>query len=280
MVAEREAKVRQLELEIGQLSVQYHRNKGVGEGSSEPEVSPAYAKFLEDPGLTKPPASAGDHSGRLGSSRSVTSLGHTLVESALTWPSLPSPQGASPRFADSPEQKGWQAQVTEFKALWQATKVERDRLTEFVTVLQKRVEDGNSKLLESERKLQEERQRAVLLEQHLEKMRLEPGRTSAAQRAASRSKTGLPASNARHKPNGSERKDPSVAQLSNVPAESRMEELTTRLAIQVEENEMLKAALGSALRGKEEDFRMYHETLGQVKGVFLQALRQQKADKH
>ena len=53
-----------------------------------------------------------------------------------------------------------------------------------------------------------------------------------------------------------------------------------RLAIQAEENEMLKAALGSALRGKEEDFRMYHETLGQVKGVFLQALRQQKADKH
>lgn len=53
-----------------------------------------------------------------------------------------------------------------------------------------------------------------------------------------------------------------------------------RLAIQVEENEMLKAALGSALRGKEEDFHMYHETLGQVKGVFLQALRQQKVDKH
>lgn len=43
-----------------------------------------------------------------------------------------------PRFSDSPEQKGWQAQVTEFKALWQATEVERDRLTEFVTVLQKR----------------------------------------------------------------------------------------------------------------------------------------------
>ncbi|KAB0400995.1 hypothetical protein E2I00_003568 [Balaenoptera physalus] len=94
-----------------------------------------------------------------------------------------------PRFSDSPEQKAWQTQVTEFKALWQAAEVERDRLTEFVTVLQK------------------------------------------------------------------------------------------RLAIQLEENEMLKAALGSALQGKEEDFRMYHETLGQVKGVFLQALRQQKADK-
>lgn len=53
----------------------------------------------------------------------------------------------------------------------------------------------------------------------------------------------------------------------------------SRLAIQAEENEMLKAALDNALRGKEEDFRMYHETLGQVKGVFLKALRQQKEDK-
>ncbi|KAM5233843.1 coiled-coil domain-containing protein 13 isoform 1-T1 [Hipposideros larvatus] len=280
MVAEREARVQQLEMEMGQLSVQYHQNKGAGEGSSGPEVNPTCTKLLERPGLTKPPASAGDHVGRLGSSRSVTSLGHTLVESALTRPSLPSPHGASPRFSDSPEQKGWHAQVTEFKALWQATEVERDRLTELVTVLQKRMEESNSKLLESERKLQEERHRTVVLEQHLEKMRLEPGRTSTSQRAASRSKTGLPAANTRHNPDGSERKDPPFTQLSNVPVESQMEELTTRLAIQVEENEMLKAALGSALRGKEEDFRMYHETLGQVKGIFLKALRQQKADKH
>ncbi|XP_010973053.1 coiled-coil domain-containing protein 13 [Camelus dromedarius] len=280
MVAEREAKVRQLELEIGQLSVQYLRNKGVGEGSGGPEVNSAYTKLPEDPSLTKSPATAGDHAGRIGSSRSVTSLGHTLVESALTWPSVPSPHGASPRFSDSPEQKGWQTQVTEFKALWQATEVERDRLTEFVTVLQKRVEESNRKLLESERKLQEERHRTVVLEQHLEKMRLEPGKTSASQRAAPRSKTGLPASNIRHNPNESERKDPFSAPFSSVPVESQMEEVTTRLAIQVEENEMLKAALASALRGKEEDFRMYHETLGQVKGIFLQALRQQKADKH
>lgn len=67
-----------------------------------------------------------------------------------------------------------------------------------------------------------------------------------------------------------------------MPARAALSPLSTRsrLAIQEEENEMLKAALGSALQGKEEDFRMYHETLGQVKGVFLQALRQQKADKH
>lgn len=47
-----------------------------------------------------------------------------------------------------------------------------------------RVEESNNKLLESERKLQGERLRAVLLEQHLEKLRLEPGKT------APRSKTG------------------------------------------------------------------------------------------
>ncbi|KAM7064239.1 coiled-coil domain-containing protein 13 isoform 2-T2 [Molossus nigricans] len=226
MVAEREAKVRQLELELGQRGVQYHQTEGVGEGSSGPEVSSIHAK---------PPASAGDHMGRPGPSR----------------------------FSDSPEQKGWQAQVTELKALWQATEVERDRLTEFVAVLQKRVEESSGKLLESERRLQEERQRTVVLEQHLEKMRLEPGGT-ATQRAAPRSRAGLPTSKTRHNPNGGERRDPSFTQLSSMPMESQIEELTTRLAIQAEENEMLRAALGSALRGKEEDFRVYHETLDQV----------------
>ena len=53
-----------------------------------------------------------------------------------------------------------------------------------------RVEESNSKLLESERKLQEERHRTVVLEQHLEKIRLEPGKASASQRAAPRTKTG------------------------------------------------------------------------------------------
>ena len=40
--------------------------------------------------------------------------------------------------------------------------------------------------------------------------------------------TGLPASNTKHNLNGSERKDLSSTQLSNVPVESQVEELTTR----------------------------------------------------
>ncbi|KAM6170421.1 coiled-coil domain-containing protein 13 [Rhynchocyon petersi] len=280
MVAEREAKVRQLEVEIGQLSVQYVQNKGLNGGLSGPEVNHTSAKSSEGPGLARTPTSAGDHVGRLGSSCSVTSLGHTLVESALTRPSLPSPHGPSPRFSDSPEQKGRQAQVTEFKALWQAAEVERDRLTEFVSVLHKRVEESNSQLLEAEQKLQEERQRAVVLEQHLEKMCLESRQSPGSQKAGPRSKPGLSASSTKHSPNVSTQKNAPLTQPSDVPMESQTEKLTTRLAMQVKENEMLKAALGSALRGKEEDLRMYHETLDQVKGVFLQALRQQKADRH
>lgn len=52
-----------------------------------------------------------------------------------------------------------------------------------------RVEESGCRLLESERRLQEERQRTAVLEQHLEKMRLEPG-GGAAQRAAARSRAG------------------------------------------------------------------------------------------
>ncbi|CAO2633118.1 Coiled-coil domain-containing protein 13 [Lemmus lemmus] len=223
MVAEREAKVRQLELEIGRFSEQYLHSKGGGE-----EASPTHARFPEDQTpVTSSPASAGDHVGRLGSSRSVTSLGHTLVESALTRPSLPSPHGISPRFLDSPEQKGWQTQAAEMKALWQAAEVELDRLNELVTVLQKRVEESSSKLLETEQRLQEERQRAVLLEQHLEKMRLELPRTSVSQKAA-RNKPGPPATSTKHNPPGSTKKDLSSIQLSDMPMDSQIEELTAR----------------------------------------------------
>ncbi|EDL09129.1 mCG17378, isoform CRA_a [Mus musculus] len=92
-------------------------------------------------------------------------------------------------------------------------------------------------------------------------------------------KSGPPAANTKPNSAGSAKKDSSSTQLCDMPMESQIQELNARLAIQMEENGILRDALGSALRGKEEDFRMYHQTLGQVKGVFLQALRQQKANK-
>lgn len=53
-----------------------------------------------------------------------------------------------------------------------------------------------------------------------------------------------------------------------------------RLLIQVDENEALKRALESTARMKEEDFKLYQETMSQVKEIFLQALRQQKQEKN
>nr|XP_023416151.1 coiled-coil domain-containing protein 13 isoform X1 [Cavia porcellus] len=183
MVAEREAKVQQLELEIRQLGMQYLRDKGAGEGPCGPEVSPIHPGHPGDQGLARSPGSAGGHSSQLRSSRAVSSLGHTLVESVPTRPSLSAHHGTTPRFPDTTEQKGWQAQVAETKALWQAAEVERDRLAEFVTVLQKRVEDSSTRLLEAERELRAARQRSVVLEQQLEKAQLEPGRAVARGRA-------------------------------------------------------------------------------------------------
>jgi len=52
------------------------------------------------------------------------------------------------------------------------------------------VEEGNDKLLEAEKRLQEERQRCVILEQQLEKPHMDPGRNTSAQKPPPRSKTG------------------------------------------------------------------------------------------
>lgn len=70
-----------------------------------------------------------------------------------------------------------------------------------------RVEERDGRLLEAQRRLQEERQRSVVLEQHLGRMHLEP-RRRASQRSASGSKTGRAGPGARvgaGKPGGQRR---------------------------------------------------------------------------
>nr|XP_042715900.1 coiled-coil domain-containing protein 13 isoform X9 [Chrysemys picta bellii] len=284
MVAEREAKIKELEEEMGLLTLQQHQKKEtIEEGSSDVAASPS-SEHLEEQSFTliKPPASAGDHVGRIGSARTVSKMGHTLVESAATKPSPPSNSVASGRLADteSPDLKVLQTQITEYKALCHAAEVERDRLTELVTVLQKRVVESSDKVLEAEKKLQEERRRSVILEQHLEKMKMDAGKNANSQKPLPRNKTGQSANSSRHTLTASDRKDLTAAQLSEVPLKSQIEELTTRLTIQLDENEALKTALESTVNMKEEDFKLYQETMGQVKEIFLQALRQQKQEKN
>uniref|UniRef100_A0A8C3FC64 Coiled-coil domain containing 13 n=1 Tax=Chrysemys picta bellii TaxID=8478 RepID=A0A8C3FC64_CHRPI len=283
MVAEREAKIKELEEEMGLLTLQHQKKETIEEGSSDVAASPS-SEHLEEQSFTliKPPASAGDHVGRIGSARTVSKMGHTLVESAATKPSPPSNSVASGRLADteSPDLKVLQTQITEYKALCHAAEVERDRLTELVTVLQKRVVESSDKVLEAEKKLQEERRRSVILEQHLEKMKMDAGKNANSQKPLPRNKTGQSANSSRHTLTASDRKDLTAAQLSEVPLKSQIEELTTRLTIQLDENEALKTALESTVNMKEEDFKLYQETMGQVKEIFLQALRQQKQEKN
>ncbi|XP_039383275.1 coiled-coil domain-containing protein 13 isoform X2 [Mauremys reevesii] len=283
MVSEREAKIKELEKEMGLLALQHQKKETTEEGSSDVADAPS-SEHLEEQSFTliKPPASAGDHVGRIGSAHTVSKMGHTLVESAATKPSPPSNSVTSGRLADteSPDLKVLQTQITEYKALCHAAEVERERLTELVTVLQKRVVESSDKVLEAEKKLQEERRRSVILEQHLEKMKMDAGKNTNSQKPLPRNKTGQSANSSRHTLTASDRKDLTAAQLSEVPLKSQIEELTTRLTIQLDENEALKTALESTVNMKEEDFKLYQETMGQVKEIFLQALRQQKQEKN
>ncbi|ETE61557.1 Coiled-coil domain-containing protein 13, partial [Ophiophagus hannah] len=138
-----------------------------------------------------------------------------------------------------------QAQITEYKTLSQAAEVERDHLIELVSILQKRVDESITKVWEAEKKFQEQ--------QH---------------------------NSAKMSWNAGDKKDLPSAQLSEVPLESQLEELSTQLAIQMDEIEVLKNALQESIRTKEEDFQVYQDTVGQVKEIFLHALKQHTQEKN
>ncbi|XP_064906328.1 coiled-coil domain-containing protein 13 [Columba livia] len=276
MVAEREAKVKELEEEIRQLQKKSaHQEDSSGAADTPSEHS-------EDPGFTllKPLASGSNQFGRIGSARTVSKMGHMLVESAATKPSLLSNNISPGRLAgaDSPDWKALQTQIVEHKALCQAAQVERDRLLELVAVLQKRVDEGNEKVLEAEKRLQEERRRCVVLEQQLEKLQMDPGRNTSAQKPPLRSKTGQAAGHSRAVVLPGDRPELSAAQLAKLPPPAQIQELSTRLVTQLDENEALKATLEATVRNREEDFKLYQDTMDQVKDIFLQAIRQQKQE--
>ncbi|XP_057254896.1 coiled-coil domain-containing protein 13 isoform X3 [Pezoporus wallicus] len=274
VVTEREAMVKELEEEIGQLTLQLKSAyEGDSLGAAEPPPSES-----SDSGSTllKPVASGSNQVGRTGSARTVSKMGHTLVESAATFHLSNNITPGRLAGANSLDLKVLQTQITEHKALCQAAEVERDRLLELVTVLQKRVEESSNKILAAEKSLQEERQRCVILEQQLEKLQMDAGSDTSEQKSPMRSKTGQTVSHSRLTLDVSDSKEFSAAQLSKLPIELKVEELSRRLAMQLNENKSLKAALETALRKKEEDFKLYQDTMGQVKDIFLQAIQQQK----
>ncbi|XP_040208105.1 coiled-coil domain-containing protein 13 isoform X2 [Rana temporaria] len=267
MVVEREAKVKELEVEIQQLTTKSSPRRPSSMkilGADESLDGVRMDKRLPGRSLSD----IGDHMGSVASARTVSKLGHELVEAA---------DSSSPGFtmASSSGSSELRVQTAEYRALCQTAEVERDRLMELVSVLQRRTEESNMKVLEAEKKLQEERRRCVHLEQQLEKMKMDAAKNGGTQKMSARGKAGQSLSNSRLFLNINETSDLS----SNVPLETQLEELRTKLEIKVDENEALKSALKSALKTKEDDLKLYNEMMVQVKQIFLQALRQHKQER-
>ncbi|XP_027753416.1 coiled-coil domain-containing protein 13 [Empidonax traillii] len=269
MVTERDAKAEMMEEGIGKFTLQ-KESAHQGEGSGAADAPPCEHSEA-------PLASGSSEVGRIDSARTVSRMGHLLVESAATRPSLlrdDIPPGGLPGTA-IPEGKELQTQVTEHRALCQAAEVERDMLLELVTALQKRVEESSNKVLEAEKVLQEQQWQTVILEQELERLQTDPGKNTTGQKAPPRSRRAQPVAHS----SLPDRKELPDFPLSQLPLESELEELSTRLVIQLDENKALQAALESTVRKKEEDLKLYQDTMEQVKDIFLQAIQQQKQEK-
>ncbi|XP_051871411.1 coiled-coil domain-containing protein 13 [Pristis pectinata] len=276
MVTEREAKVKDLEEEIRQLLLkQQQETKVLADQTvvNPTQRHPSSAPLDTNSGqaIQDPLTADGEHSGRPISACLVSKMGHTLIESAATRPCSGSAVGRTTSM-DGIDVKALQLQCTEYKAFYQAAEVERDKLTELVTILQKRLKDSNNKMLEAEQKLQEQRRWSVTLEQQLGKAKLDVGRSHDVNKLTNKNKTSLSGTTSRLCGSG----DLSPGKPSALSLETQIEELNTRLTIQLDENEALKTGLQSTLKAKEEDLKLYHDMLSQVKQVFLQALRQHK----
>ena len=71
---------------------------------------------------------------------------------------------------------------------------------------------------------------------------------------------------------------PSAPKSASGQSNSRetVEELEMRLILKTEENDALKNALKSMLDAKEEDLKLYNETIQSVKDIFLQGIQHYK----
>ncbi|BFZ06224.1 hypothetical protein BsWGS_09261 [Bradybaena similaris] len=138
-------------------------------------------------------------------------------------------------------------QNTEMQVMNLAVEVEKDKMTELVQVLQERLSEETLRHAKAEADLQAQRRQTVELEKRL-------------------ARTNLVAHGGR---------DMSLTSVPDVGVDSHSE-LQTRLDIQRDEIDSLKAALERTLKAKNEDMKVYSTTLEETKRVFLQALRQLK----
>ncbi|XP_071103198.1 coiled-coil domain-containing protein 13-like [Haliotis cracherodii] len=279
IVAEKEQKVKVLENEIHQMKlnhIQRAQMESVSAMFQEPRppsgpVSSRPGTVASEGGDTIVLTTVTPPESRL-SERPPTS--NRVVESARALSRVSARPASASNVSGNNSGVGMadlQYQCQEYLTMMQVSDVEREKLAELVHVLQKRIDETSSKMNDMQSELIQERKKNVVLEKKLGKAKLDPALSS---RTSANVKTGrlqtakTSASTARE----------SVTQLDNMDKldQTELEELIISLDIQRDENEALKAALQSTLKAKEEDLKLYSDTMDETKKVFLQALRQFK----
>ncbi|XP_018613048.1 coiled-coil domain-containing protein 13-like isoform X2 [Scleropages formosus] len=280
MVAERELKIKTLEKEVQAELLRSRdsedcRAKGAActfrAAPTEDDITKSSVSKLShdivEAGAAVPPSGgkdfAGDHSG--------VSSEQKLQEEQQRIGTAPASGRTSTIGSNAAQVQSLKVKFEEYRALYQAASVERDKLLELVKVHQAREQSATNKVLEAEQKLQEERRRGVFLEQQLAKARMDQGKEL-------RSKGGAKGRAGASVSSCTSQTDLSPGSHLGIAMEAQINELSARLDAQQEESEALRATLRNLRQAKENDLRLYSEMIDQVKQVFLQALRQHRRD--
>ncbi|XP_064644578.1 coiled-coil domain-containing protein 13-like [Lineus longissimus] len=278
IVADKEAKVKQFEEEIRQMklnSLQKAQNNGVGSlFESRPStaasqipvavtVLPERRESVMIMESVSPPAS-----------RQSSRAQSRMTDSRRS--SRPMSRLQSTGAANK-EVEEYRVQLQEYKSMQLAAEVERDKLAELVKLLQQRLNESTQKATESQTDLQNQKRRNVALEKQLGKAKIEQKQAASLGYSPAK-KPGKSKSNNTSATGSHETMGIDDELNKDSPIDANIDELQTSLEIQRDENEALKEALQSTLRAKEEDLRLYHQTIDETRKIFLHGLRQFKTE--
>ncbi|XP_022109142.1 coiled-coil domain-containing protein 13-like [Acanthaster planci] len=287
IIKEKEAKIRQLEETVQEMSQMHeqqwqqqqtiHLNGGTDTAPDRPQSRPLSIMSVDRPvpaerhsgvsfGSPAPPQSRQGSRPPTGN-RSASKLSNGEVSGRASSRGVRPASTGSLTLASGEGSEEWRRQLQHCKSLCQVAEVERDKLMELVQILQTRADEANVKTTEAQSSLQEAKQRNVWLEKQLGKVKVEGSTNSG--KGAKKSSTVVKMS-----VSGGYLADSDLVE-GDLPLNQQMlDELQTRLAIKIDENDALKSAVKSTLKAKEEDLKLYHDMMRQTKEVFLQGLRQ------
>ena len=237
LVAEKEAKVQELEQKITQL-------QSFQESQTVKEVSVLQPfKYRENTHIPQPITRV----------TSMSSISHQSRPGSSTMHN-------QPNTSNEAEMKN-----QEISTLLSAATVEKEKLREFCAVLQKRVDESVDEKVKLEKEVSHHKKRTVLLEKQL----------GAA--TSSHSGGGLGSRSRNQMSSSSITSSTiSLREQSSNFQGAGMEELSVKCELLQEEVTSLKNNLQSIMKARDEDFELYRNMIEETKNVFLTALRQIK----